>query len=51
VFSRGAIVAQIAEADLTAESLLGAAAVTPADPSRDRQFMQREGAYGSIAAV
>jgi ribose transport system ATP-binding protein len=51
VFSRGAIVAEIAEAELTAESLLGAAAVTPAESPSDRQSMQREGAYGSIAAV
>jgi ribose transport system ATP-binding protein len=51
VFSRGTIVAEIAEADLTAESLLGAAAVTRAELSRDRQPTGREGTHGSIAAV
>jgi ribose transport system ATP-binding protein len=51
VFSRGAIAAEIAEANLTAESLLGAAAVTPADSSRDRAFTRREAAHGSVAAV
>jgi ribose transport system ATP-binding protein len=34
VFSRGTIVSEIAEADLTAEALLGAAAVTKADASQ-----------------
>jgi ribose transport system ATP-binding protein len=34
VFSRGTIVAEISEADLTAEALLGAAAVTRVEPSQ-----------------
>jgi ribose transport system ATP-binding protein len=51
VLSRGTIVVEIAEADLTAESLLGAAAVTPADSSTNRQPIEREGAYGSVAAI
>ena len=51
VFSRGAIVAEIAEADLTAESLLGsrrrhARRLIPRSPT-----IEREGAHGSIAAV
>jgi ribose transport system ATP-binding protein len=51
VFSRGTIVSEIAEADLTAESLLGAAAVTPADLHRDHALTLREAAHGSVAAV
>ena len=51
VFSRGAIVAEIAEANLTAEALLAAAAVTSAYSSHDPTPMSREAAHGSIAAV
>jgi ribose transport system ATP-binding protein len=51
VFSRGAIVAEIAEAGLTAEALLAAAAVTPAHSSRDPAVTSWEAPHGSIAAV
>ena len=51
VFSRGAIVAEIAEADLTAEALLGAAAVTPADAAQDQAFTSQEAARGTLASV
>ena len=51
VFSRGTIVAEIAEADLTAEALLGAAAVTPADAARDQGFTSQEAAHGTLTSV
>jgi ribose transport system ATP-binding protein len=51
VFSRGAIVAEIAEAGLTAEALLAAAAVTPAHSSRDPAVTSWEAPHGSIVAV
>jgi hypothetical protein len=44
-------VAEIAEAGLTAEALLAAAAVTPAHSSRDPAVTSWEAPHGSIVAV
>ena len=51
VFSRGAIVSEIAESNLTAEALLGAAAVTAATPVQGQAFMSQEAADGPLAPV
>jgi ribose transport system ATP-binding protein len=51
VFSRGTIVAEIGEADLTAEALLGAAAVTAAAGARDHAPVLQEDAHGPLASV
>jgi ribose transport system ATP-binding protein len=51
VFSRGRVAAEIGEADLTAEALLGAAAVTPADPASRQHGPPQETAYGALAPL
>ena len=51
VFSRGAIVSEIAENSLTAEALLGAAAVTAAAPVQNQPFLSQEAADGPLASV
>lgn len=51
VFSRGAIVSEIAENDLTAEALLGAAAVTAVTRAQDQAFVSQELAYGALASI
>ena len=51
VFSRGAIVAEIAETDLTAEALLAAAAVTPAEAARGQAPAPQEADHGPLASV
>ena len=51
VFSRGTIVAEIAETELTAEALLAAAAVTPAQPVEDWAFASQEADHGPLAPV
>ena len=51
VFSRGTIVSEITEGGLTAEALLAAAAVTPAEAVRDQAFGPKEAARVPVASV
>ena len=51
VFSRGTIVAELADRDLSAETLLGAAAVTDRASFRDQAPVAKEAAHGPLAPV
>ena len=51
VFSRGAIVSEIKETELTAEALLGAAAVTSEEAAQDQTVAPKEAARVPVASV